>query len=576
MNNLVTNRINMTVSSHPEPLIKVLLDSNFEVPPYQREYSWELEQVSDLYYDLLNTDNKEGHFLGSLLLFLKDPNNPKVKGIIDGQQRLTTLFLILFCIKLNIDQAKHPKAFQGVTDLIYERNEDYLIDDNNDEPRLTTGKRDKNIFRAILLGKETKPKDIKSHQLLFDALEFLKERIEKLRKDKGDDGVVILANKVKGSLFIIMLAEEKRDQVLLFKTLNARGIELSQSDLVKNEVCNNLKKIEVDEAIDLWDEMRDILEKSKANIDLFLFHFINSLDDSLLIRKKIEKERLNIDAKDNYPFVPEKYVFQVYEEKLKQIDNTEDFLYEVMDGATNYTKIAAPAIDDIYLSGLKTMNLTKCYPLLLKAKKIFGKDEKSFNSLAKAIDCISFRHSIMGNDPKDLEKFYYELINDLRKDNIIEIIDKVRAHPSMSIAQEEKFKNQFIASAPRESVSKMILERLSKKYQEGVFLKIQKDIWLEHIMPKNPAKASTWGKLKKQDEQGYKILVNRIGNLTLLQGKLNQKASNKEFKIKRNEYYKDSRLKMTQEIKDFPNWNADTIKERQTFLYEQIMDIWTL
>ena len=94
---LVENKLTMKVTGEPVTIQdKNLSDFNFKVPLYQREYSWELEQVSDLFYDIENSGVNNEHFLGSILLHAKDENT---REIIDGQQRLTTIFLILYSIR---------------------------------------------------------------------------------------------------------------------------------------------------------------------------------------------------------------------------------------------------------------------------------------------------------------------------------------------------------------------------------------------------------------------------------------------------------------------------------------------
>jgi len=563
----------MTISQVPVSLSDVLSKNTFEIPIYQREFSWELEQVSDLYYDIESSSEDDGHFLGSLLLYSEE--GKVAKEVIDGQQRLTTIFLLLFNIKKAIEKTDNHKAIETINNLLYQRSKSLLVTDTTDEPRLKTGKRDGNLFRAIIKGESIdshKKTKIKSHKLLLDVSEhFLKEKVEKVKKDKGFDGLLTLANKVLEAKFIIMTADRKQDKILLFKTLNARGIELSQSDLIKNELCKNLRGINEDEAVDLWDDMREILEKGKANIDLFLFYFINSLSDSSEIRKKIEEVRLIKNEKDTYPPVPEKYIFDVYEEKLKRIPNTLDFLNDLKESAEHFIEISTPSSKEPYLYGIKVLNTTKCFPLLLRGKKIL--DSKSFDKLTKAIETISFRHAMLRSDPKDLEKFYYAALNKLKSDNDIDdIITEIRSHQTMSTANDERFKNEFIISARSTAISKMILGRIVDYQTESIDLD-NKDVWVEHIMPKT-AKGE-WLKLQKKDPELYKLSLDRLGNLTLFQNKKNMSASNKDFAIKK-PIYQESRLKITSDVANYNTWDWDTIDDRQTKLFETAKLIWKI
>jgi uncharacterized protein with ParB-like and HNH nuclease domain len=566
----------MTITQAPITLEAVLGNNTFEVPLYQREFSWELEQVSDLFYDIESSTDTEGHFLGSLLLFVKDEGK-NVREIIDGQQRLTTLFLILYSIKKTIEKTEYNKAKESINNLLYQRSKSLLVTDTTDEPRMTTGKRDKRLFKAIMKDESTDTFTDgrrKSHKLLLNVYQnFLIGKIEKIKTEKGIEGVIALADKVINSRFIVMTAEIKTDKILLFKTLNARGIELSQSDLIKNEVCNTRKVVSEEEAIALWDEMRETLERVKADIDLFLFHYINSLSDASDIRKTIEERRNIKGEKEPYPPVPEKYIFDVYEEKLRTITNTEDFLNDLKKSAEDYGEIFSPTPDKIHLHTLKVLNTNKCYPLLIRAKKILNPN--NFEKLTKVIDCISFRHSIMKIDPKDLEKFYYTALNKLKSDNDIQtIIDEAKQHNTMSPKLDAKFKDDFCVAYPRNIISKMILSRISSHLHEGLDIK-GKTISLEHIMPRNP-KGKAWADLKNSDKELYEFSVDRIGNLTLLQDKLNSDSGNKDFVTKKNNYYSKSAVRLTRELMEYDKWDFDTIGQRQEKLFEYAKEIWRL
>lgn len=574
MHHIVINNKKMKVTQEPISLEKVLSGLNFEIPLYQREYSWELEQIADLFYDIESSTNGEGYFLGSILLYNKDESK-KLMEVIDGQQRLTTLFLILYSVKKSISGSEYTKAIEKINDLLYLRNKSLLISDTSEEPRLTTGKRDKKLFRAILRGEKIETHTngkLKSHKLIINALEnFIDVKISKLKEEKGLQGIVEFVDKLIAAEFIVMTAEQKSDKILLFKTLNARGVELSQSDLIKNELCNHVKGgITPDDAVDLWDEMREILEKVKANVDTFLFYFINAQTDSSNIRRNIEEKRNIKSIKDSYPPVPEKYVFDVYDEKLKQITDTESFLNQLKKSAQFYAEFYNPNQDKVYLFSIKALNISKCYPLLLRGKDVLN--DKNFDRLCQAIECISFRHYIIRLDPKELEIFYYSILPKLNSDNDINtIIEEIKQHQTMKLV--DKFRNEFIYASPKGNISKMILSRIVAHQQESIDTN-KGDAWLEHIMPQKPK--GEWSKLKENDAELYDFSINRLGNLTLLKNKLNVGASNKDFKVKNEEYYKKSRLTITTELDSYNEWDFNSIDKRQEKLYETAKIIWTI
>ena len=263
-------------------------------------------------------------------------------------------------------------------------------------------------------------------------------------------------------------------------------------------------------------------------------------------------------------------MFGVYSRKLKIITNTGHFLEDIRDAAERYVKIHKPTEDKLYLQSLRAMNITKCYPLLLRAKEILT--DKNFDAISKAIECISFRHSIIKCDPKDLEKMYYNLLNKLNSDNDVDaVIEEIKEHVTMK--NEGKFKSEFENAFPKSNISKMILDRIVRHQSESVNWK-SKDVHLEHIMPQRPK--GKWLELKNYDSELYGWCLPMLGNLTLLKDKLNQSASNKDFSTKKNEYYKDSRLKITRDLMEYDEWDFQSITERQEKLYEIAKEIWRL
>ena len=194
---------------------------------------------------------------------------------------------------------------------------------------------------------------------------------------------------------------------------------------------------------------------------------------------------------------------------------------------------------------------------------------ENFNSICKHIDSLTFRHSILRKDPKELERFYYQLSESITDDeNIRSVISKIKDHANFR--EEDKFKREFISASPKSSVSRMILDRITKNQGEGVDWS-NKDVHIEHIMPQNPIEE--WKLLFDNDKIEYEDYLNRLGNLTILQDRLNIRASNNSFNTKK-EFYKSSHLAITNSLTKYNNWGYDQILKRQEELYELSRDIW--
>jgi uncharacterized protein with ParB-like and HNH nuclease domain len=558
----------MKVSQEPVKINDILKESIFTIPLYQREYSWNIEQVSDLYYDILDSDI-EGHFLGSLLLFKTD--DFKKMEIVDGQQRLTTLFLLLFSISKKFQGTSYTKATETINNLLF------IIDpynlsneDLSNEPRLEIGKRDKVLFKSIIRG-ENYDGNIdhrkKSHKNLINTINFFQDKISEIITKEGLDGLKSFLEKVIKCVFIVMTAEKESDKLLLFKTINARGKELTQGDLIKNELCRNISSVDLDESIDAWDEIRKKIENNDGNLDIFLFHYINSIDKCQDLRHELDKKRgiINWDKK-NYPPVPEKYVFSVYVELILS-ETPKTFLNNLKQASDKYIVLAKPDASKTYLKSLKAMGVNKCFPLLLKSSRKLN--EINFEKICSAIDSLTFRHSILRKDPKELEKFYYLTSELIRDDSNFDIVfSNIKNHQNYK--EDDNFKEEFLRSNLKPSVSKMILDRITSKHSESVDWS-NKDVHIEHIMPQKPA--GEWKVLCDNDEFEYKEHLNRLGNLTILQDRINIGAGNKDFNDKK-VYYERSRLKITVMLTNYPKWGYEEIAKRQEYLYEQSKDFW--
>jgi hypothetical protein len=407
----------------------------------------------------------------------------------------------------------------------------------------------------------------RSHKNLTNTLDFFNSKIEEIVKNQGLDGLTKFAEKVIKCEFIVMTAEKQSDKLLLFKTINARGLELTQGDLIKNELCHNLAPYDLDELIDNWDEIRNRIEKSNGNLDTFLFHYINSIDEAQELRQQLDKKRgVEKWEKKNYPPVPEKYVFDIYSELISKI-GAQKFIENLLKGSENYVSFINPANNKIHLNSLKSMGVNKCFPLLLSSIRKLTKKE-SFEKICQAIDSLTFRHSILRKDPKELERFYYQMSELVEEQNIDEVIAKIKEHSNFK--EDEKFKQEFILASLKLPVAKMILDRITREHSESIDW-TSKDLHIEHIMPQKPD--GEWKVLFDKDDSEYKDYLNRLGNLTILQDKKNIRARNKDFDIKK-EYYKESRLSITNKIADYDEWTYNKIMERQEYLFNESKEFW--
>lgn len=567
----------MRITDTPITVGNFLKDyTELNIPLYQRDYSWQEEQWSDLLSDLMestpNTENLgEGHFLGSILIHENIANNIKQGEIIDGQQRTTTLFLIFQALRKRFNKLrKNPEAIRecitGIDSYIFQKRKGFgQIQLQAKTPKLTLGRRGGKLFKNLIcenLNHNEKGKDEAELNLLA-ASKFFQDKVSNLKYEE----TIKLLNQTAFAELIVIVSEKPSERTRLFKTLNARGLELSQSDLIKNEICKAANEEEIESIIDRWEN--DIREKlGKTKLDTFIFHHLNSKTEYLELRHEVEKRKTLKISKD-YPFVSEKRVFDVLEQKLSsETINLDLFLDDLANDVNIYKNITSPTKTRSketydYLIGLKVLKISKAYPVILAAKR--NLNAKDFLSIIRAIEIISFRHSIMRFDPKDLEKLYYSIIPKLGKESIGKIIGIMKSFKTNK--EEAIFREGFKKLNRPDLLSKYILMRILNSYQENISWESRGSIHLEHIMPKRPKSGSIWHQIQHEDRDKYKLFVQRLGNLTLLKDKLNITASNKDFKEKK-KTYKKSRFAINNTISNSNSWSYSMIERNQNELYK--------
>ncbi len=262
-------------------------DEQFRLPPYQRPYAWTSEQVDDLWDDLL--ENAEtGHFLGSLVLAAEDETQPTV---IDGQQRLTTLMVLLSALRdasLERGMAQHAQQIQQrlIADDFADGDarfkfktgavnwpvfRDFVLRHPSDEKRKT-------VDQSTSLDPETRSRNAALLQNAARMGAHLEKHLESLTREGQINWLRKFTKNVLERVEIVVIeVRQLADAFLLFETLNDRGLQLSAADLLKSHLLGQIAKAaseeEVDEAALAWDGM---LEDLGAHVDVsrFLRHYL--------------------------------------------------------------------------------------------------------------------------------------------------------------------------------------------------------------------------------------------------------------------------------------------------------------
>ena len=530
--------------SHPQPksFEEIISSKRYEVPVYQRPYTWQIEQVSELWNDL--NKNESPYFIGTLILRPKINNND-IFEVVDGQQRLATLLLLLKAAVKTIEKEDETRALAIQDRYINQKGP------LTDQPLLTLvlSRRDKEKFETLMLETEfLSKKRYLSWSNLDNTMDFFLEKLGELKKDRGLEGVIsVIKDKVMKLSFLDVQLENDSDIYMLFETLNDRGIDLSIADLVKNRVCamaDDQPDLSADDAARKIDNISEMLSSGKMKGFLLHYCWSESSDKEPLPRRKLM----------------EWYSKTIETRKVK-------FLNDIEDAAERYVYFINPRSisnepekRDVF-TYLKILDATRCYPLLLQGSKTL--EPKDFICLCKAVEILTFRHStIAKQDAKKLEDVYYDLTKNIKNGMSINPILEVLKKQAEKISGRIFETNFSEFESDNHQISRYILCKIEEQVIPKSATLNWDDLTLEHIL----SQGLPW--------DGKDQYINRLGNLTLLSGLLNKDASNKEFETKKEDYKKEKRIQITKDLVKYLDFTKETILKRQKQFAKIASKIW--
>jgi len=532
--------------SRPQPaLLKDLLkDHKYQVPFYQRSYAWSIDEAEQLWDDL--NDNDPPYFLGILLL--KDHKEENYFEVVDGQQRLSTLILLIRAAvevleegsELRHDLQKYIKQKEwGEKDNFY-----FTLDMNM---------KDNNLFHTLIDDNTTyqgqtwiKKRYYISNKNLQQVKETFLNKFNDLKAKKGGTEAIVkfVSERILKLTMLDVHLDTNSDAYLFFETLNDRGMALSIADLVKNRVCAESNVTDKYSASIKMDNISSKLGENK--IKSFLLHYCWALTE-------------------DYPPPPRKKLMEWYDKVIKEegsrfietLKNYADLYYELLEPRKSET-----AKNKDPLTFIKVLGASRCYPLLLVGKKYLS--DNDFLRLCKAIEFLTVRHStIAKRDAKILEKFYQDRLQDIKEKvefkNIIENFKK-----KCNEIPDDVFESSFKRYETENSqIAKYLLLKIDNHLIGNKSIGVDwEQLTLEHIL----AKEGAW--------EGREEFRDRLGNMTLLSEKNNKELSNKSFENKKPGFEAEKRIKMTIDLLDYLEFTKDTIIERQASLAKGALSVW--
>ncbi len=545
----------------------------YKIPRFQRDYSWTLEQWEDLWTDILNTikapsQEDDSHYMGYLVLQSTDD---KTFEVIDGQQRLTTLTLIILAVIKNlqrlIDEKNEPEQNIQRINQIRQTYIGYLDPVSLvSKSKLTLNHNNNDYFQHYIIPLEKLPqRGFKaSEHLLRKSFEWFDAQVSSLLKSvvsyKGQYLAKFVEDLSDALFFTVITVTDELNAYKVFETLNSRGVRLSSTDLLKNYLfsvldTNSEAQYELDILEKRWLQMESRLQSEK--FPDFLRVYWNS----------------------KYKLSRHSELFKTVKNNVKDRAGVFGLIKGLESDLDNYLALISPELSDFNeadktnLAILRMFRVRQPYPLLLSAKRKFT--QKEFSSLLRAIVVITFRYNTIGSySPTDQEKVYCAVAEKISSNEILDLKD-VWSYLKPIYIDDERFYLDFCCKSINTSDSRSrklvrYILCLIEKNISGTSLDFTSDsLNIEHILPQNAPDG--WNGFTSE---ACMEMVYRLGNMVLLQPSKNRDIGVEDYseKIK---VLSECTIKTTQLVaNNYKEWSPEAIDSHQKDMALKAKSIW--
>lgn len=539
-----------------ETKIHSLVDSSIQyvLPLFQRKYVWDKLQWETLWHDILELyqeDNAKSHFIGAMVTvpLLSMPHGVSKYLLIDGQQRLTTIFVLLTAIR---DKAKA----QGNDDLAGDIQDTFLV--NHRKTKLdyfkllpTEKEQDRKNFIGLIQGEIIES----DNQIRKTYLYFERE----LRRTDVDLQQLVAIITHRLSVVSIALREDYDNPHVIFESLNFTGVRLLPSDLIRNHF---FMRIHSDQQTELYERYWSPMETTLGDATLTEF-----------IRHYLKKEGL---------VVKESEIYVTLKQKVKD-ENALQELQQLAKFATYYAKLISPNTETNteirkYLLRINILEVTTAYPFLLNCYDDYAEKRLSatdFVEVLRVMENFLTRRYIANVPTNQLDKIFpplYKQIGEKPDQDFVTALKGILQHKnypkdiSFRKAIEE---SKIYGRGDKVKKTKLLLSIIEQSFghKEQVALD---NLTIEHILPQT---VSSWWKnhLGETWEDTHDLFLHTLGNLTLTA--YNSELSNESFEEKK-QILQKSHLELNRYFDTKNHWREEDIKERGAHLAAICLKIW--
>ena len=544
-------------------------NNRYIIPVYQRRYGWKIENCKQLYDDLLRLTKKDegNHFFGSIVSDVVGAGSITEYHIIDGQQRLTTVTLLLLAIAKLVEKGE---AYSNEMDLSNQIMERFIISKwakEDDRIKLIPVKRDRQALHSLIFGEDDEY--VENSNLTINFKYFY----ERLKKDSNRIDEIFSAIQ---RLQVISITLDKYDDAqLIFESLNSTGLALSEGDKIRNFILMNLPLDEQNKYFEkYWIKIEDLTNKK---IDNFVRNYLSIKTSSTPTMAKVYFEFKEYVNKHN----------DSLEELLEDMLRYSKFYKKLLDGESGFKNKDL----DSSMFNLKKMEISVTEPFFMEVFSLYDKEELSLDDLIgiySVIEAYLFRRNICGVGTNALNKIFLNLNKDIIRydgstDNYVDKLkyNLINKRDSGRFPKDEEFYENFYNKE---------VYLMRGRFKNYLFNKIEnyntvetKDIYnhlddgtysIEHIMPQK-LNDDWFEELGDNAEEIHEKWIHKLGNLTITG--YNSDMGNSSFEKKRDgkHGFKKSGIRMNQDLALLDSWGEEEIEKRQKDLLDlSVYEIW--
>lgn len=573
----------------------------YAVPPYQRAYVWtEDKQWQPLWEDILslasdwetlikaggpaNRDEWPAHFLGAMV-FKQEPTLPTatpIHSVIDGQQRLTTLQLLLGAAE-SVFRDRNLPAAKGLRKLV--------ANDTAESREKGTGLRkirptliDEEAFLGVmnndnLSGGQTKPRLVAAHEFFSKRIQEYLDSEPKRADEQAGILMAVLGHLLK---IVVIKVDSHDDSQLIFETLNARGTPLEQSELVKNYLIHQATRQDLNSANFENEHLKKFRE----------FWFLQEARQGRVYRRRMDQLLSHWIIMRTGQEVQIENVFQTikrYAEKNKT-KSIEEISRDIDETATLWRRLLVPAANaplHDFLERYNKLDVQVATPILLWLLRNEGNMSPGVVERSVAhIESYLIRRAICGLYSTGLNKVIVEVVERLikKEDSVpadVVIADYLstqsgqRQWPTDARVTEDCHSRSLYGSLARPRLN-MILRALNDAFKTSLGAPaIGGNLTIEHIMPQN-WRNGEWGTLGQPESDQRDSLIHTIGNLILVTGPLNSAMADISWENKQEALRKHDTLFLNKRLLDrgVDEWDEEAISDRAKDLADAAIRIW--